>query len=183
MNNHDGMNNLFQTGVILGRITQLSIDCGAVLSVSGMGLVDLLNLLSEELPKLPVSSSLVEKIICEIHDLSSSIYGYQPGFSLDPDDSRIMIGLVSRWTDMLMDELNDANSTEKLPGQTPNGYSGIDTNQGAPPGENNDISTQLSDVDINTTIKKFARKKRVSLPSVPKDVKEKGEKDNDRHDP
>ncbi len=96
-------NNLFQTGVILGRITQISIDRGIVLSDSGMGLVDFLDLLQEEIKKLSLKESLAKKILDEIGNLSESIHGYTKGERIEPDDARVMVSFVSRWTDMIYD--------------------------------------------------------------------------------
>ena len=99
-------NNLFQTGVILGRITQISIDRGIVLSDSGMGLVDFLDLLQEEIKKLSLKESLAKKILDEIGNLSESIHGYTKGERIEPDDARVMVSFVSRWTDLIYDELS-----------------------------------------------------------------------------
>lgn len=114
MKNNDKMNHLFQTGVILGRITQLCIDRGIVMSGSVMGLSDFFNLLIDEVKNLPVSDSLITQILGEINTLSGNLSGYQKEARLEPDDARIMIGFVSRWTDMLFDEFTNLTGEKSV---------------------------------------------------------------------
>jgi hypothetical protein len=107
------MNNLLQTGVILGRITQISVDRGIVISDTDMGLADFLYLLSEEARNLPVTESLNKKLLGEITNLLHMLSGYGKGVRLEPDDARIMIGITSRWSDMLLDELTEEHDPDQ----------------------------------------------------------------------
>ncbi|MFA5296030.1 MAG: hypothetical protein WC382_10990 [Methanoregulaceae archaeon] len=102
---------LFQAGVIFGRITQLCVERGVVTADPGIALADLLVLFSEELGSLPLSEKTRGTIAHEIHDLSSTLTAYEKDQRLNPDDARTMISLVSRWTDMLLDEfINDSQA-------------------------------------------------------------------------
>lgn len=95
---------IFQAGVVLGRITQLCADRGVVAADSEIALADLIVLFSDELESLPVTENTRTIISSEIHDLSQAIAGYTKNQRLNPDEARIMIRLVSRWTDILLDE-------------------------------------------------------------------------------
>jgi hypothetical protein len=118
----NGINAVFQTGVIFGRITQLSVDRGFVMSQKEMALSDFLTLLSEEMGDLPVNPSVCERILAEVKELIESLKKYEADEPLKIDDSRIMIGFVSRWTDILLDEFinhsgniqNDTENAKKI---------------------------------------------------------------------
>lgn len=98
------MNTIFQSGVILGRITQIAVQRGIVTLGDGMSLSDFLILFSEEIGMTPISDALKEKIQNEINNLMENFSSYSKGQRLEPDDARIIIGIVSRWSDMLIDE-------------------------------------------------------------------------------
>ena len=113
MKDSDRLNNIFQTGVILGRITQLSVDRGNVVSGSGMGLADFLHLLEDEVKKCPIREALQKKILDEINALIDNLSAYSKEARLELDDARVMIGFVSRWTDLLFDEFLDGETNQK----------------------------------------------------------------------
>lgn len=105
------METAFQAGIILGRITQLCVDRGIVSTGAGIALEDLLALFTEDLSSLPVSVMTRMTINDEIHSLAGALAEYKKDQRLNTDDARIMIRLVSRWTDMILDEfINHAQS-------------------------------------------------------------------------
>lgn len=110
----NGMDAVFQTGIILGRITQFSIDRGVVLSFTVTALSDLLTLFSEEIQCLPVQKETNKQLLAEIGDLFKEFGQYQPDEPLKIDDSRIMVGFVSRWTEIVLNELAEQSSEPEL---------------------------------------------------------------------
>jgi len=99
------MDALFQAGIILGKINKLCVERGVAPTGAGIALEDLLVLFTEELSSLPVSASTRVTIADEVHNLAGALSEYEKDQRLNNEDSRIMIRLVSRWTDMLLDEL------------------------------------------------------------------------------
>lgn len=172
MNRTNGLNNLIQMGIILGRITQLSVDRGVVVSGSGMGLSDFLILLAEEVKKVSVPEPVINKILDEIKPLSENLADYPRDTRLEPDDARVMISLVSRWTDLLYDEL--MNESEFKEGTTLS--EDVENETVA------DISDEKPDVSLNATAiskteekespQKNKRREKTSSPRLAKRVKE-----------
>ena len=107
---------IFQSGIILGRITQLCVDRGVVSAGPEMGLSDFLVLFSGELESVPLTEGTRTTITNEVNDLSVMLKTYPPNTALAPEDARIMIGLVSRWTDMMLDDFIQENGQSANPG-------------------------------------------------------------------
>ena len=95
---------IFQVGIILGRITQLCVDKGVVSAGPEMALADFLDVFSEELVSLPLSEGTRTTIVREIQDISATLTTYQANVAITPEDARIMVSLVSWWTDMMLEE-------------------------------------------------------------------------------
>jgi hypothetical protein len=113
---------IFQSGIILGRITQLCVDRGVVSAGPEMGLADFLVLFSGELESVPLTEGTRTTITNEVNDLSVMLKTYPPNTALAPEDARIMIGLVSRWTDMMLDDfIQEAGVNPHAPGSEGNG--------------------------------------------------------------
>jgi len=130
------MDSVFQAGIILGRITQLCVERGVVSTNGGIALEDLILLFTEELSSLPASASTRITIADEIHNLTAALAEYGKDQRLNAEDARIMISLVSHWTDMLLDDFIDNSqsaSTAMIPPETSRDSSQKESGASSPP--------------------------------------------------